>query len=60
MPTVFKYKVYDINTDKEKFVDAYATEEFIEQISGAVVLRETHLDVESEQLDCDGKLKLPK
>lgn len=58
MPTVFKYKVYDINTDTEKFVDAYATEEYVEQISGAVLLRETCLDVDSEQLDCDGKLKV--
>lgn len=60
MPAVFKYKVYDINTDNKKVINGYATEQYIKQIKGAELLRETRMDVADAELDGDGKLKVSK
>lgn len=60
MPAVFKYKVYDINTDNKRVINAYATEQYIKRIEGAELLRETRMDVADAELDGDGKLKVHK
>lgn len=58
MPFVFRYKVYNITSDEVKVAPSYATEQYIEKIEGAQVLRETRRDVSDEQLDGDGRLKV--
>ncbi len=58
MTKVYQYKVYDINSDVEKFIDSYATEKYIKAITGAAVMYETELEVSEIQLDGDGKLKV--
>lgn len=51
MRTVYRYKVYDINSDTENIAANYATEEFIKKIEGAKILFETELQIDDDQLD---------
>jgi hypothetical protein len=55
MKTVYRYKVYDINSDTEIVAATYAPKEFIEKIDGAKILSETELHIDDDQLDGNGK-----
>ncbi len=56
MKSVYRYKVYDINSDTEKMSANYGTENFIKNIEGAKILFETEIQVQDHQIDGDGKL----
>jgi hypothetical protein len=58
MRTVYRYKVYNINSDTENIAINYATEEFIKKIEGAKILFETELHIDDEQLDGNGIYKI--
>jgi hypothetical protein len=51
MKKVFKFKIYDINSDAYKVSQKWATREYIENIKGAVVMVETEKDMEESMLD---------
>ena len=54
MRTVYRYMVYDINSDTEKITTTYATKEFINKIEGARILIETAINVNDDQIDGNG------
>lgn len=56
MRTVYRYKVYDINSDTEIIAATYAAKQFIEKIEGANLLSKTAIEVSEDQIDEDGKL----
>jgi hypothetical protein len=58
MKTVYRYKVYDINSDTEIVAATYATKGFIEQIVGAKILFETEINIEDNHLDGNGIYKI--
>lgn len=53
---VYKYRVYDINSDSRLVAPGYATEKFINGISGSEVLYETLREVCLAELDGNGKV----
>ncbi len=50
MKTIYRYKVYDINSDTEIVAATYATKGFIEKIVGAKMLFDTELHIHDDQL----------
>lgn len=57
MKKVFRYEIYDINTDSMKPSKSYATKEYIEKIEGSSIIQESAADVEEIYIDGDGKVK---
>ncbi len=51
MQTVYRYKVYDINSDTEIVSATYATQGFIQKIEGEKISFETEINIENNQLD---------
>ena len=58
MQTVYRYKVYDINSDTEIVSATYATKGFIQKIEGAMILFETEINKEDNHLDGNGIYKI--
>lgn len=60
MTVVYRYKTYSIATDTLELSDYYATKAFIKSTSGAQLLLETELKVDSESVDGNGRLLASK
>ena len=60
MTVVYRYKTYSISTDKLELSDYYATEAFIKSTSGAQLLLDTMLNIDSELVDGNGRIGASK
>lgn len=58
MIRVYKYKVYDINSDSYVEHDTFATKEFIDGVDGATFIEDDSMDVNDVYIDGNGKLIL--